>query len=77
LFVLVYLSIIRYNKKDEYIRNKLEPCFHGISSIIPLVCGFIAIAMKAYNAGYEYGAVSYLRVVPNDPPQHCIGYNNI
>ena len=22
-----YLSIIRYNKKDEYIRDKLEPCF--------------------------------------------------
>ena len=22
-----YLAIIRYNKKDEYIRDKLEPCF--------------------------------------------------
>jgi hypothetical protein len=67
---LYYLSIIRYNKKDEYIRNKLEPWFHGISIVIPLVCGFIAIAMKGYNAS---GAVCF--IVPNDPP-HCIGYEN-
>jgi hypothetical protein len=65
-----YLSIIRYNKKDEYIRNKLEPWFHGISIIIPLVCGFILIAMKAYNA-YEGDCF----LVPNDAP-HCIGYEN-
>jgi hypothetical protein len=33
---LYYLSIIRYNKKDEY------TWYHGISIlIIPLVCGFI------------------------------------
>jgi hypothetical protein len=66
-----YLSIIRYNKKDAYIRNKLEPWFHGISTIIPLVCrGFVFIAMKGYN---EYESVCYLR--PNYPP-HCIGYEN-
>ena len=67
---LYYLSIIRYNKKDEYIRNKLEPWFHGISIIIPLVVGFIGITMKAYNV-YEGDCV----LVPNDPP-HCIGYEN-
>jgi hypothetical protein len=44
---LYYLAIIRYNKKDEYIRNKLEPWFHGISIIIPFVVGFIFMAMKA------------------------------
>ena len=65
-----YLSIIRYNKKDEYIRNKLEPWFHGISIIIPLVCGFVLIAMKGYNA-YEGDCF----LVPNDAP-HCIGYEN-
>jgi hypothetical protein len=66
-----YLSIIRYNEKDAYIRDKLEPWFHGISTIIPLVCrGFVFIAMKGYN---EYESVCYLR--PNYPP-HCIGYEN-
>ena len=67
---LYYLSIIRYNKKDEYIRNKLEPWFHGISIIIPLVLEFIIMTMKGYNAS---GGVCFL--VPNDPP-HCIGYES-
>ncbi len=44
-----YLSIIRYNKNDDYIRNKLEPWFHGKSMIFPLVFVFIAISMKGYN----------------------------
>jgi hypothetical protein len=65
-----YLSIIRYNKKDEYIRNKLEPWFHGISILLPLVCCFIFMAMKAYNV---YGTTCF--VVPNEPP-HCIGYES-
>jgi hypothetical protein len=67
---LYYLAIIRYNKKDEYIRNKLEPWFHGISIIIPLVVGFILIAMKGYNVN---DSNCFLR--QNDPP-HCIGYEN-
>jgi hypothetical protein len=49
----------------------LEPWFHGIPIlIIPLVCGFIGIAMKAYNG---YGGVCHR--IPNDAP-HCIGYEN-
>jgi hypothetical protein len=65
-----YLSIIRYNKKDEYIRNKLEPWFHGISIVFPLVCGFIFIAMKGVNV-YE----SSCFLTQNDPP-HCIGFES-
>jgi hypothetical protein len=65
---LYYLSIIRYNKKDEYIRDKLEPWFHGISIIIPLVVGFIFMAMKAYNVNK-----SGCFMIPNNLP-HCIGY---
>ena len=69
---LYYLAIIRYNKKDEYIKNKLEPWFHGISIIVPLIICFTTFAMKGYNA------------VPNSPtcfadqsiPPHCIGYEN-
>jgi len=67
---LYYLSIIKYNKKDEYIRNKLEPWFHGISIIIPLVVGFIFMTMKAYNVNK-----SACFIVPNNPP-HCIGYES-
>jgi hypothetical protein len=58
-----YLEVIRYNKKDEYIRNKLEPWFHVISIIIPLVVGFIFMTMKAYNL---YDSVCFM--VPNDEP---------
>ena len=65
-----YLAIIRYNKKDEYIRNKLEPWFHGISILLPLVYCFIFMAMKGYNL---YRSVCFFR--PNNPP-HCIGYEN-
>jgi hypothetical protein len=39
----------------------LEPWFHGISIIIPLVCGLIFIAMKAFN---EDEGVCF--IVPND-----------
>jgi hypothetical protein len=67
---LYYLAIIRYNKNDEYIRNKLEPWFHGIAIVIPLVCGFIFIAMKGYN-----GNEPVCSIRPNDPP-HCIGYES-
>jgi len=67
---LYYLSIIRYNKKDEYIRNKLEPWFHGISIIFPLAGGFVAIAMKAYNVK---DSVCFFQTF--DAP-HCIGYEN-
>jgi hypothetical protein len=70
--ICVYcLAIVKYNKKDGYIRNKLEPWFHGISIIIPLVFGIILMTMMGYNV-YESGACF---VVPNDPP-HCIGYEN-
>jgi hypothetical protein len=65
-----YLSIIRYNKKDEYIRDKLEPWFHGISILFPLVVGFIFMTMKAYNVN---DSNCFLR--QNDPP-HCIGYES-
>jgi len=66
-----YLEVIRYNKKDEYIRNKLEPWFHVISIIIPLVVGFIFMTMKAYNL---YDSVCFM--VPNDEPHWIWYYEN-
>jgi hypothetical protein len=36
-----YLAIITYNKKFDYIRTKLEPWFHGISSILfPMISSY-------------------------------------
>ena len=67
---LYYLSIIRYNKKDAYIRSKLEPWFHGISIIIPFVISFVLLAMKGQNFGKTMCFVG-----PNYPP-HCIGYES-
>jgi hypothetical protein len=68
---LYYLAIIRYNKKDEYIRNKLEPWFHGISLLYLLVFGIILLAMKGYNA---YEGVCFLH--QKDDAPHCIGYES-
>ena len=66
-----YLAIIKYSKKEDYIRNKLEPWFHGISIILPLVSGVILLAAKAFNSG------SYdVCLLAQSKPPHCIGYEN-
>ena len=65
-----YLSIIKYNKKDEYIQKKLEPWFHGVSILFPLAMGSVALGMKGYNTIHNAGPICFLN--PNNPP-HCIG----
>jgi len=66
-----YLAIIRYNKKDDYIRNKLEPWFHGVSISIPFMLNIILLFFKAYNEAN--GGACFLE--PSKPP-HCIGYED-
>ena len=47
---LYYLAIITYNKKSDYIKKKLEPWFHGISILLPLVdCVITGLATNACN----------------------------
>ena len=70
---LYYLAIIRYNKKDEYIKNKLEPWFHGISIIVPLIICFTTFAMKGYNGNDASAPTCY---ADQTIPPHCIGYEN-
>jgi hypothetical protein len=65
-----YLAIITYNKKRDYIRRKLEPWFHGISILFPLVYNAILLAIRAFN-GPNGGSCF---VDPYVPP-HCIGYD--
>jgi hypothetical protein len=64
-----YLAIITYNKNYDYIREKLEPWFHGISILAPLASIVIMSITRAFNGpdgGTCYGE-------PYTPP-HCIGY---
>jgi hypothetical protein len=66
-----YLSIVKYNKTDEYIRNKLEPWFHGVAVIYPLVSGFIILGYKGMLTISTGSPVCY-HELRNNPP-HCIG----
>jgi hypothetical protein len=64
-----YLAIITYNKKYAYIEKKLEPWFHGISILFPLLIGVILLATNGYNG--PNGASCY---PDSHNPPHCIGY---
>jgi len=65
-----YLAIIKYNKKDEYIRKNLEPWFHGISIIIPLIlCSISHYTFDAYIGGFCTPSI-----IVTSPPPHCIGH---
>ncbi len=66
-----FLSIIKYNKSDTYIRKKLEPWFHGISIVLPLVIGSTIMIMECYNISSEASCF----LTPHRPP-HCIGYED-
>ena len=70
---LYYLAIIKYNKKDEYIRKKLEPWLHFFPVIIALAISITLLVSKAYNVGEVTTLYCYLS--PNSPP-HCIGHEN-
>ena len=57
-----YLAIVTFNKKDDFIRKKLEPCLHGITILIPLIANMIA----AFSGGHcLYGR--------NGDVPHCSG----
>ena len=47
-----YLSVVTFNKKDEYIKRKLEPWFHGVPVISAIMIGIIGLIMKQYNTNY-------------------------
>jgi hypothetical protein len=64
-----YLAIISYNKKFDSIRRNLEPWFHGISILFPLIICVILLATNTFNS--PFGGTCYPE--PYYPP-HCIGY---
>ena len=68
-----YLSIITFNKKDDYIKHKLEPWFHGVPIIWAIVIGITGLIMKQLNVAGAYGGICHLT---NYHPPHCRGVEN-
>ena len=67
-----YLSIITFNKKDEYIKHKLEPWFHGVPIIWTIAIGITGLIIKQFNNDGIRGncyPTSY-------HPPHCWGVAN-
>ena len=67
-----YLSIITYNKKDEYIKGKLELWFHVVPIAYAIVTGMIGLMMKQYNTN-GFGGNCHLT---SYHPPHCQGIVN-
>ena len=68
-----YLAIITYNKKDEYIKRKLEPWFHGVLIILARIVIVIAgLILKQFNSD---GIVNTCYLTSYNPP-HCWGVAN-
>ena len=68
---LYYLAIVKYQKKDEYIRKKIEPWLHGVSTFFPLVGCITMLATQNYNAGF-----SNICFPSKYNPPHCFGYED-
>ena len=64
---IYYMTIVRYNKKDEYIRQKIEPWLHAVAIMFPLVGAITAVATKSINICVP---ICTLRAYK---PLHCIG----
>ena len=68
-----YLSIITFNKKDEYIKRNLELWFHGVPVIFAIVTGITGLIMKQFNTNGE--GQCYWYPTSYHPP-HCRGVEN-
>jgi hypothetical protein len=64
---LYYIAVVKYNKKEEYIRAKLEPFLHGVPIIFSLVGAITVLAMQSFNASSSYCWIA------KDPP-YCGQY---
>jgi len=62
------LAIVKYNKTDYYIRNKMEPFLHGVPIASALTGGFAMLATQGYNSEFGGGCLA-----PVYDPPHCIG----
>ena len=62
---IYYLAIVKYNKSDMFIRDKIEPWLHGVSILFPLAGAIIGVTMKAMN---PWGSICTLK---RYNPPHC------
>ena len=63
------LAIVRFKKKEKYIREKIEPFLHWIPIIYCITGSIILAAMKNFNQSQT--------CLPNFyNPKHCIGYED-
>ena len=74
---LHYLAIIKYNKKDECIRDKIEPWLHGIPITIAFSFSITFLISEAYNYGGNTGGRNTFGcyIAPYRPP-HCVGFED-
>jgi len=65
---LYYLAVVKYEKSEEFVRQKIEPFLHCGSIVIAVVLAISNLALKNYNpsgAGHCVSPVYY--------PPHCVG----
>ncbi|GFH55168.1 hypothetical protein CTEN210_11644 [Chaetoceros tenuissimus] len=59
---LYYLFVIKYNKKEDYIRKYVEPWLHSVPIFLSLLFGIIIAAKDSFNPGLTFCGVGA------DPP---------
>lgn len=60
---IYYLFVIKYNKKDEYIRRHVEPFLHAVPIGTSLIGGIIIATKQAFNANKSFCWIG------SDPPR--------
>ena len=68
---LYFLSKVKYNKTDAYIRTKIEPWLHGIPILITFIISIHGLVRRNYNDDGSGVCIS-----PAYNPPHCIGYED-
>ena len=49
-----YLAVVKFNKKDAFIRKKLEPFFHAVPILVSVSGAIIILAKQSFNANGSY-----------------------
>ena len=73
---LYYLTIINFNKRDDFIRTKVEPWFHWVSVGLPLIMGIIFLTQNMFAHVERMGVCAVTFAERNTDLPHCIGYEN-
>uniref|UniRef100_A0A7R9VVI7 G-protein coupled receptors family 1 profile domain-containing protein n=1 Tax=Pseudictyota dubia TaxID=2749911 RepID=A0A7R9VVI7_9STRA len=66
---IYYLAVVKYEKAEKYIKDRIEPYLHVISIFFPIISSTVLLVRQTFNPAPA--ALCY--AVPYDPP-HCAGY---